>query len=108
MADWAKKWGIPSNRIIASEFWVDRRAEGALQYLTDYIPVLNEHGWHWAFYAYRGDGAWGGLDYELGTEKQDWRIWTAEERGEEPDIYKKRGDNPLWQVISREFKKPPP
>ena len=108
VAEWAQKWGIPSNRIIASEFWVDRRAEGALQYLTDYIPVLNEHEWHWAFYAYRGDGAWSGLDYELGTQKMDWRIWTAEERGEDPDIYKKRGDNPLWQVISREFKKPPP
>ena len=107
VAEWAQKWGIPSSRVIASEFWVDRRAEGAQQYLTDYIPALNEHGWHWAFYAYRGDGAWAGLDYELGTGKQDWRIWGAEERGEDVEMYKKRGDNPLWQVISREFTKPP-
>ena len=86
---------------------MDRRAEGAQQYLADYITVLKENDWHWAFYAYRGDGAWGGLDYELGTGKLDWRIWDAEERGEDVEIYKKRGDNPLWQVISQEFTKPP-
>ena len=106
VAGWAEKHNIPANRIIASEFWVDRRLEGAQQYLADYIVVLNERGWHWAFYAYRGDGAWGGLDYELGTGRLDWRIWEAEEHGEDPEIYKKRGDNPLWQVISREFANP--
>ena len=105
VAAWADRHDIPVHHIIASEFWVDRRLEGAQQYLTDYITVLNERGWHWAFYAYRGDGAWGGLDYELGTGKQDWRIWGAEERGEDVEQYKKRGDNPLWQVISREFDK---
>jgi hypothetical protein len=36
--------------------------------------VLNEHGWHWAFYAYGGDGDWTGLGYEIGFDPVDPRI----------------------------------
>lgn len=50
-------------------------------------------------HAYRGDGAWGGMDYELGTGKLGSEFWKAVDRGEDPEHYKKRGDNPLWEVI---------
>ena len=101
---WAKTHDIPATRIIASEFGVDRRVAGASRYLTDVIGALNDRGWHWAFYAFRGDGAWGGMDYELGTGPLGAAFWEAVERGEDPDKHKRRGPNPLWQVISRELR----
>jgi endoglucanase len=100
---WAREHGLPPTRIVASEFGVDRRVEGALPYLQDLVQVLNEHGWHWAFYAFRGDGDWTGLDYELGFDRVDPRIWDAEKRGEDPERYKRRHDNPLWRVLKREL-----
>ena len=74
---------------------------GAERYLADLVPILDESGWHSAFYAFRGDGDWTGLDYELGTARVDPRIWDAEARGEDPERYKKRGDNPLWRILQR-------
>ena len=59
--------------------------------------------WRWAFYSFRSDGDWTGLDYELGTEKVDPRIWDAGKRGDDPERYKRRHDNPLWQVLKREL-----
>lgn len=100
---WAQQHDIPSHRLIASEFGVDRRVEGAQEYLADVIKILNANGWHWAFYAFRGDGTWSGMDYELGSAAIDPRIWQAEERKEDVEIYKKRTDNPLWRVIKDEF-----
>lgn len=106
---WSREHGVPSSRIVASEFGVDRRVLGAQQYLADLIPIFNESGWHWAFYTFRSDGDWTGLDYELGTDKVDPRIWDAEKRGEDPERYKRRHDNPLWQVVQRELtgRRPP-
>jgi endoglucanase len=103
VARWALARGVPPSRIVAAEFGVDRRVGGAQPYLDDLVRVLNEHGWHWAFYSFRSDGDWTGLDYELGTEKVDPRIWDAEQRGEDPEKYKRRHDNPLWQVLRREL-----
>src|SRR6185295_17364992 len=37
----------------------------------------------------------------------DRRIWDAETRGEDPERYKRRHDNPLWQVLRRELRTPP-
>jgi len=65
--------------------------------------VLKEGGWHWDFYAFRGDGEWTGLDYEMGVEPVDPRIWGTESRGEDPERYKRRHDNPLWDVLRREL-----
>ncbi len=76
---------------------------GAERYLTDLLPILDENGWHWAFYAIRQDGEWTGLDYELGPERIDPRIWGAESRGEDPERYKGRCDNPLWRILRREL-----
>jgi hypothetical protein len=98
---WARDNGIPPRRVVAAEFGVDRRVGGAERYLADLVPILDGGGWHSAFYAFRGDGDWTGLDYELGTAKVDPRIWDAEARGEDPERYKKRGDNPLWRIVTR-------
>ena len=91
---------------MAAEFGVDRRVGGAAAYLADLVEVLNEGGWHWAFYSFRSDGDWTGLDYELGFDRVDPRIWDAESRGEDPERYKRRHDNPLWQVLKRELAPP--
>ena len=101
VARWARAHGVPATRIVAAEFGVDRRVKGALAYLSDLVPILDAAGWHRAFYAFRGDGDWTGLDYELGFDRVDPRIWDAEKRGEDPEVYKRRHDNPLWQVLKR-------
>jgi endoglucanase len=98
---WARENGIPPRRVVAAEFGVDRRVGGAERYLADLVAILEGGGWHSAFYAFRGDGEWTGLDYELGTTKVDPRIWGAEARGEDPERYKKRGDNALWRIVMR-------
>jgi endoglucanase len=103
---WARDHGIPPGRIVASEFGVDRRVAGARRYLEDLVRVLNAGGWQWAFYAFRSDGDWTGLDYELGFDSVDPRIWDAAKRGEDPERYKHRHDNPLWQVLKRELTRP--
>ena len=98
---WARAHGVPPLRIVAAEFGVDRRVGGALSYLSDLVGVLDENGWHRAFYAFRGDGDWTGLDYELGFDRVDPRIWDAETRGIDPETFKRRHDNPLWDVLRR-------
>jgi endoglucanase len=98
---WSRRHAIPPARIVAAEYGVDRRVAGAEQYLADLVPLLDESGWHSAFYAFRSDGDWTGLDYELGTQRVDPRVWDAEKRGEDPERYKKRVDNPLWRILQR-------
>ncbi|MBN1481209.1 glycosyl hydrolase family 5 [candidate division KSB1 bacterium] len=100
------KHDIPAHRIIASEFWCDRRVPGCKEYLTDAITIYNFHQWHWAFYDFRSDGNWGGLDYELGTEKLDWKFWQAVENGEDGEPFKNRHDNPIWHVLQKELSSP--
>jgi hypothetical protein len=103
VVEWQRTHKIPSRRVAALEFGVDRRVDGAQAYLQDLVATLNTSDWHWAFYAFRQDGAWGGMDYELGTGPQDPRIWDAESRGENVERFKKRRDNPLWRMLAREF-----
>jgi len=99
---WMKKHKISPERIVAGEFGCDRRVEGARQFLTDTIAILNEHGWHWAFYAFRQPD-WGGLDYELGTKKLGGKYWQAREQGKPHEALIHRHDNPLWEVIKKEL-----
>ena len=102
----AKRHRIPASRIIASEFWYDRRLEGAAAYMADLIHIYNERNWHWAFYAFRGSGAWTGLDYEIPpSHKMGWRYWQAVEDGRDPEPFKLRGPNPLWDMLRREFER---
>jgi endoglucanase len=104
---WAAGHGIPRSRMVAAEFGVSRRVEGALAYLTDLVRVLDESAGHRAFYAFRSDGAWTDLDYELGFEPVDPRIWAAEERGEDTERFKRRHDNPLWRALWPSPEPPP-
>ena len=102
--EFADTHNIPANRIIASEFWYDRRLEGAAAYLADLIHIYNLRDWDWAFYAFRGSGAWTGLDYEIPPgHRMGWRYWQAVENGEDTEPLKPRGPNPLWDILRREF-----
>jgi endoglucanase len=98
---WATRHGIPRSRVVAAEFGVDRRVGGARECLTDTVDRLERHGWHWAFYAFRDDGSWGGLDYELGTAPLGAAYWKAVEAGADPEKLKQRGPNPLWDVLAK-------
>ena len=97
---WAARHGVARTRIVAAEFGVSRRVEGAVAYLGDLVSVLDGTAGHRAFYAFRSDGAWTDLDYELGTDPVDPRIWDAEKRGEDVERYKRRHDNPLWRALT--------
>jgi aryl-phospho-beta-D-glucosidase BglC (GH1 family) len=101
----AARYQIPPQRIIASEFWCDRRVEGAAAYMADELRIYDERGWHWAFYAFRGEGSWTGLDYEIPLNAPLGKLWEAEKRGEDLEPLKPRRDNPVWQVIQRELKR---
>ena len=99
----AARYDVPKHRIISSEFWCDRRVDGAALYLADEMRIYNELGWHWAFYGFRGEGAWTGLDYEIPLDARIAHLWDAEKRGEDLEPLKPRRDNPVWAVIQREL-----
>jgi endoglucanase len=107
VAAWAGRHHIEPRRIVLSEFGCDRRVGGAAAYLDDLLTDVARWDWHWAFYAFRGDGSWGGLDYELGTENFDGAYWAAVEGGADPETLKQRGPNPLWEVLGRRLKDAP-
>jgi len=101
--NWAEKHAIPQRRIIVSELGCDRRVGGAAPYLRDVIGILDEKKVHWAFYSFRSRN-WDGMDYELGTEKLDWKYWQEREAGKSHEELVKRVDNPLWKVIRDSLK----
>lgn len=96
--NWAKRYEIPNQKIIAAEIGCDRRVEGARQYLADVIDLVNEYDWHWGFYSFRSS-SWDGMDYELGTEKLNWKYWQGIEQGKSHEKLINREDNPLWNTI---------
>lgn len=96
VADWQRKHGVPSNRIMLAEFGCHRTSCGAAAYLSDVIAVCEYNGWHWAFYAFRED-TWDGMDYELGTRPPSWEYWKALERGD--TVALPRVDNAVWDVL---------
>lgn len=93
---WAKKNGIPANRIVVGEFGVERTVPGAAEYLRDVIAEANSRGWHWAFYAFRED-VWDAMDYELGTGPTPQGYYYRVEQGKEQTGRKQDGE--LWRVI---------
>ena len=99
---WAEKNRIPASRIVAAEFGCGRETAGATQYLGDLVRLLNEANYHWAFYSYRED-TWDSMDYELGVEPGNPGGWQQLEKG----LYrvKKWHDNPLFDVLKREFQR---
>jgi len=102
-AAWQEKHGVSANRIVGAEFGCFRQNKGCGSYLADVIAALNAQKWHWAFYAFRED-SWDGMDYEVGTAKLPWKYWQDVEAGKNPEP--PRGDNPLFEVIKREFGTP--
>ncbi|MEM1330676.1 MAG: cellulase family glycosylhydrolase [Planctomycetota bacterium] len=94
---WATEHGLPSNRVIAAEFGVSRRVEGAAEYLTDVRAAIEGYGWHAAFYAFRED-VWEGMDYELGASVAP-EYWTALEAGAVDPGEGLRRPNPLWDAV---------
>lgn len=98
--EWMKRHRVPSSRVVVGEFGCHRQTEGGIQYLADTIKLFNDEGWHWAFYAFRED-RWTGMDYELGPGGLGWDYWKARDRGEWPNPPWR--DNPLFDVIKREF-----
>ncbi len=100
---WTTRYKISPNRIFAGEFGVYRQSSGAKKYLKDIIKFFNENSWHWAFYSFREDDGFQQMDYELGTEKLNWKYWECSEKYtcEREKVYK---SNSLWQLISSEIK----
>lgn len=99
---WQQKHQVTSNRILLGEFGVNRRCDGAPEYLRDVITVCARHDWHWAFYAFREDH-WPGMDYELGSAVLSEAQWSAVEQGRPVEL--PRGDNPIWKVLQDGLRK---
>ncbi len=98
--DWARRHGVPANRLVAGEFGCMRRWPDCARYLEDVLTALDDDGVHWAFYSFRE--AWDGMDYELGTEKLPWQYWEAIEQGKPYEL--KRGPNKLFDPILRRLR----
>ena len=101
--EWSEKHGIPVNRVHFAEFGCGRKVAGSKQYLSDVIELVNDAGWHWAFYSFRA-GGWDSMNYELGTEKLKWKAWQEIEAGTKGyNDFIIEGENPLWEIFEREF-----
>jgi len=98
--DWARRHGVPANRLVASEFGCMRQWPDCARYLEDVLSALEADGVHWAFYSFREN--WDGMDYELGTEKLPWQYWEAVEQGRPYEL--KRGPNKLFEPILRRLR----
>lgn len=95
---WLDRYKIPNEKLIVAEIGCDRRVGGATQYLYDLIQTMNEEAWHWGFYSFRS-ASWDGMDYELGSEKLNWKHWQAIEAGKSHNEVVNRHENPLWRVV---------
>ncbi|MFC4159276.1 glycoside hydrolase family 5 protein [Chitinimonas lacunae] len=74
--DWARRVGVPMQRMVAGEFGCIRRLPGCKTYLEDVLTTLDREKLHWAFYSFRED-SWDAMDYELGSGAVPWRYWEA-------------------------------
>jgi hypothetical protein len=95
--DWAKRQGVPANRLVAAEFGCMRRWPDCPRYLEDVLTALDGDGVHWAFYSFRE--SWDGMDYELGDQPLPWAYWQAKEQGRTFEL--KRGPNRVFAPIQR-------
>jgi hypothetical protein len=95
--DWARRHGVPVNRLVAAEFGCMRRWVDCPRYLEEVLSALEADGGHWAFYSFRE--AWEGMDYELGAERLPWQYWQAQEQGKPYEL--KRGPNPVFEPIQK-------
>lgn len=88
--DWADSHNVPRNRMVAGEFGCMRRWEGCQTYLEDVLTSLDDSKLHWAFYSFRED-SWDGMDYELGSQKVNWKYWEAIDEGKPDPVKRKAG-----------------
>lgn len=96
--DWARKHGVPLNRLVTAEFGCIRTWIDCARYLDDVLTAVEQDGLHWAFYSFREDG-WDAMDYELGDRKLPWQYWEAQEKGT-PYVLP-RGPNKVFEPIVR-------
>lgn len=69
--------------------------------MRDIITIYDKQNWHWEFWAYRGDGSYTGLDYELGDAPDSGLyIIKSTQDDVDPEKLKQRFDNPIWAVLS--------
>lgn len=96
---------LESHQIVASEIWCDRRVAGCDAYFRDIFSLYNQQDWHWAFYAFREDMSWTGLDYELGSKPVPAWYWDSIDKGADYNALKEqlRLDNSIWSLIQSEF-----
>ena len=99
--DWARRHGVPANRLVAAEFGCMRRWPDCPRYLDDVLRALEADGVHWAFYSFRE--SWDGMDYELGPEKLPWQYWEAVEAGRPYPL--QRGPNKVFEPILRRLRR---
>lgn len=96
--DWANAHGVPLNRMVAGEYGCMRQLPGCKPYLEDVLTALDSNKLHWAFYSFRED-SWDGMDYELGSEKVNWKYWDAIDANE-PDPVKRKA-TPEFEPIRK-------
>ncbi len=91
-----KRFNIPSNRIITSEFGANRAVKGLEYYFEDIIDLVNEQNWHWSVYAFRED-TWDGMDYEFAG----FIDYSDENAKRCPNFNPK---NPVFQLLRNEWR----
>lgn len=96
--EWATAHGVPLSRVVAGEFGCMRRLAGCKTYLDDVLTALDSNKLHWAFYSFRED-SWDGMDYELGSEKVNWKYWEAIDANEPDPV--KRKTTPEFEPIRK-------
>ena len=74
VANWQKKFNIPSNKILVGEFGANRKNKNIELYFKDLIDIFDQNKWHWAFYSFEEDG-WNVMDYELGNSNLSNTYW---------------------------------
>lgn len=104
VAEFAARHRIAPHRIVASEFFCDRRVGGAAEYMTDMMRIYDQAGWHWSFYEFRPEGGFTGYDYEVAANARfGERYWLEDSLGHDVEALKPRGVTPIWSAIRREL-----
>ena len=95
---------IDNFRIIASEFWCNRRINGCGAYFSDLITLYNRNQWHWSFWAFNTYSNYTGFDYQLGDiPDSGLYVINANKQNINLEKFKHRVPNPVWDVLAAQF-----
>lgn len=95
---------IENYRIIASEFWCNRRVSGCAEYFHDLVQIYNRNQWHWSFWAFNIYSTYTGFDYQLGDIPDSGRfVVNADKENIDLERFKNRVPNSVWNVISTQL-----